>query len=107
MRQVTDHAEQAVVNLWFHHFNIGADCAPQHRYFPKGAPVGFPGRRQDTAVAHEKVMAGRLSAPLLAAGDRVPGDEMNLSGKNSLHAADDLIFNAADVADDATRFEPG
>src|ERR1044071_9531390 len=58
-------------------------------------------------MVDEQVAARRLRAPLLAAGDRMTRNERDLSGQHALHAAHDVAFDAADIADDATRLEAG
>src|SRR5580765_99634 len=105
MGQMTDHAKQTIVRAWIHDLYFGADFFPERRDFFQRLPIGPTGRRENTTMAHEEIAASRLSTPLLATRDRMAGNEINVFGQETLHAAHDLAFHAAHVADDAPRLE--
>src|SRR5215471_2860832 len=99
MRQMTDDAEQPIMNLGRHDLHIRTNAAPQSRNPLKCFTVGFLRRCQHATMVYEEVRARCLGAPLFTAGDRMSSDERNVFRQHSFHASDDVTFDATDIAD--------
>src|SRR5215471_4207600 len=104
---MADDAEQAIMNLGRHDLHIGTDAAPQSRNLPKCSAVGFFRRRQHATMVYEEVRARRLGTPLFTAGNWMSGNKGNVFRQRSFHAAHDLTFDAADIADNTARLDSG